>query len=74
MLTPTHRQLVTAGTRLSLLADVRSASPGATLELALFGDTKGGSLNTLRRSIPSGQRDADGCVRLRLDAVVPPGW
>ena len=73
VLTPTHRQLATAGTRLSLLADVRSASPGATLELALFGDTRGGSLTTLRTAIPSGERDADSCERVRLDAVLPPG-
>jgi poly-gamma-glutamate synthesis protein (capsule biosynthesis protein) len=73
VLTPTHRQLVPAGARLSLVVDVRHASPGATLELALFGDTKGGSLTTLRTAIPSGDRGADDCRRVRLDAVVPPG-
>ena len=73
VLTPTHRQLVPAGTRLSLVADVRHASPGATLELALFGDTEGGSLTTLTTPIPSGDQDADGCRRVRLDTVVPPG-
>ena len=73
VLTPTHRQLAEAGTSVSLLADVRHASPGATLELALFGDTKGGSLRTLRTPIPAGDQDVDGCRRVRLDAVVPPG-
>lgn len=73
VLTPTHRQLVHAGTSLSLLAHVRGASEGATLELALFGDTRGGSSATLRTPVPAGDVDVDGCRRVRLDVVVPAG-
>jgi poly-gamma-glutamate synthesis protein (capsule biosynthesis protein) len=73
VLTSSHRQLVNAGARLSLIADVRRASPGANLELALYGDTKGGSLTTLRTPIPASDQDDDRCQRVRLDAVVPPG-
>ncbi|MCW2622643.1 MAG: hypothetical protein JWL64_2245 [Frankiales bacterium] len=73
VLTPTHRQLVAPGGSLSLLAAVRGASSGATLELALFTDTEGPSNATLRVRIPAGERDAGACEQVRLDAVLPPG-
>lgn len=73
VLTPAHRQLVVAGTRVSLLAKVRGASPGSSLELALFGDTSGPSGSTLKEPIQPGDHDEDACLQVRLDAVLPPG-
>lgn len=73
VLSPTHRQLVEPGGTLSLVADVRGASRGATLELALFPDTKGPSTSTLQVPFPTGDRPADRCRQVRIDAVLPPG-
>jgi hypothetical protein len=72
VLTPQHRQLVTPGTRLSLLADVRDASPGSTLELRWYGDTKGPSSAQVTLDLPEVDGDPD-CEAVRLDAVVPDG-
>jgi hypothetical protein len=73
VLSPTHRQLVSSGDTLSLVSGVRGASDGATLELALFPDTKGPSTSTLRVPVPGGDRGPDECRQVRLDAVVPEG-
>jgi poly-gamma-glutamate synthesis protein (capsule biosynthesis protein) len=70
--TPRHRQLVAPGTRLSLVADVRDASEGATLELRWYPDTRGGSSSTTAVAIPAGSYD-DGCRQVRIDATVPEG-
>lgn len=72
VLTPRHRQLVTPGTRLSLLADVRDASPGASLELRWYGDTKAPSSSQVALDLPEVDGGAD-CEAVRLDAVVPDG-
>ncbi len=73
VVSPKHRQLVTAGTRVSLLARVRAASPGSTLELRWYRDTKGGSSSGERIEIPVGSFASDACPLVRIDAVVPPG-
>jgi poly-gamma-glutamate synthesis protein (capsule biosynthesis protein) len=70
--TPRHRQLVAPGTRLSLVADVRDASEGATLELRWYPDTRGGSSSTTTVAIPPGAYD-DECRQVRIDATVPDG-
>ncbi|MGY1681021.1 CapA family protein [Geodermatophilus sp. SYSU D01176] len=70
--TPQHRQLVTPGTQLSLLAEVRDASEGATLELRWYPDTRGGSTSATAVPIPAGSYDDD-CRQVRIDATVPAG-
>ena len=71
--TPEHRQLVTPGTELSLLAEVRDASPGATLELRWYPDTRGGSTSATTLDIPVGSSDRSSCRQVRIDATVPEG-
>ncbi len=71
VVTPRHRQLVRPGTRLSLLADVRDASPGSTLELRWYRDTQGPSSSGLSVEIP--EPAPEECLPVRLDAVVPEG-
>lgn len=75
VLSPAHRQLLPRGESLnvSLLADVRRASAGGTLELALFKDTKGGSFTRHALPIPEGRHEAGACRRVRLDVAVPAG-
>jgi len=74
VLTPAHRQLVRSGTALSLVAEIRGASTGATLELALYGDTQGPSVTTLRATIPARATAASGaCQRVRIDTRIQPG-
>ncbi|MDP9396084.1 MAG: CapA family protein [Actinomycetota bacterium] len=73
VVSPRHRQLVTAGSRVSLLAAVRRASPGARLELRWYGDTKGASGAVESVEVPAGAHRAGRCALVRIDAVVPPG-
>ncbi len=70
--TPQHRQLVTPGAQLSLIADVRDASAGATLELRWYPDTRGGSTSTTSVSVPAGSYEQR-CRQVRIDATVPEG-
>ncbi|MBM7807973.1 poly-gamma-glutamate synthesis protein (capsule biosynthesis protein) [Geodermatophilus bullaregiensis] len=70
--TPEHRQLVTPGTQLSLVAEVGDASEGARLELRWYPDTRGGSTSTTAVEIPAGSHD-DACRQVRIDATVPDG-
>ena len=67
-----HRQLVTPGTQLSLVAEVRDASEGARLELRWYPDTRGGSTSTSAVEIPAGAYDEE-CRQVRIDATVPDG-
>lgn len=71
--TPIHRQLVTPGANLSVIAEVRDASPGATLELRWYSATQGPSNSVTTLQIPEGSYDEDSCVQVRLDATVPEG-
>ncbi|WP_448614391.1 CapA family protein [Modestobacter sp. URMC 112] len=71
--TPAHRQLVTPGTELSLLADVRDASAGAALELRWYGDTRGESTSAVSVPIPAGEYGNGSCRLVRIDATVPEG-
>ncbi len=73
IVTPEHRQLVTPGTELSLLAEVRDASVGATLELRWYPDTRGGSTSATTLDIPGGASEGDFCRQVRIDATVPAG-
>ncbi len=70
---PAHRQLVSPGSDLSLVADVRDASPGATLELRWYPAAQGGSTSVTSLPIPVLAEDRDGCTQIRLDATVPDG-
>lgn len=71
--TPAHRQLVTPGTEVSLMASVRDASAGATLELRWYPDTRGGSTSATSVPIPAGEHDSGSCLLVRIDATVPEG-
>ncbi len=71
--TPEHRQLVNAGDTLSLVADIRDASPGSTIELRWYPDTKGPSTTTTSAPIPAGTHSPDACQQVRIDATVPDG-
>ncbi len=75
VLTPAHRQPLPGGksVHVSVLADVRRATKGATLELALFRGMKGGSFSTYSTPIPVGESESDDCRRVRLDVAVPAG-
>lgn len=71
--TPAHRQMVTPGTTLSVLAEVRDASPGATLELRWYPATEGPSSSATTLQIPEGSYDEGSCAQVRIDAAVPAG-
>jgi poly-gamma-glutamate synthesis protein (capsule biosynthesis protein) len=71
--TPVHRQLVSPGTTLSVLAEVRDASAGATLELRWYPATEGASSSVTTLQIPEGSYDAGSCAQVRIDATVPVG-
>ncbi len=71
VLTPKHRQLVSAGMVLSLIAEVRGASSGATMELRWYPDTNGPSDASVTVRIPEGSHARDECQQMRLDATVP---
>jgi poly-gamma-glutamate synthesis protein (capsule biosynthesis protein) len=71
--TPEHRQLVSPGDALSLVADIREASPGSTIELSWYPDTKGPSTTATSAPIPAGTHSPDACQQVRIDATVPDG-
>ncbi|WP_207787468.1 CapA family protein [Actinomycetospora cinnamomea] len=71
--TPQHRQLTAPGTPLSLLVGVRDASPGSTVELRWYRDTRGGSSSVTSIPVPTTPRSDGPCALVRLDAVAPPG-
>jgi hypothetical protein len=73
LVTPVHRQRVTPGTTVSLLAEVRDASPGATLELRWYPATQGPSSSGTSLSIPVWSHDEDSCALVRIDETVPQG-
>nr|WP_277350825.1 CapA family protein [Rhodococcus sp. HNM0569] len=71
--TPGRRVGVEPGQQLSLLADVRSASPGSELELRWYDGFSGRSVGAVEVPVPEGDRASADCTQVRLDAVVPPG-
>lgn len=71
VLTPDHRQLVAAGTELTLLVDVREARGSGVLELRAYPDTKGPSSQVV--SVPVPRWSGDGCRTVRLDLTAPAG-
>ncbi|MDL9946916.1 CapA family protein [Gordonia sp. ABSL11-1] len=71
--TPGRRIGVAPGQRVSLLADVRSASPGSTLEIRWYSGFRGRSMATTTTAVPEGDRSRNGCLPVRLDATAPPG-
>lgn len=70
---PDDRVGVTAGQQVSLIADVRSASPGSELELRWYNSMTGKSTGSTEVAIPEGKSSSDECRQVRVDAVVPPG-
>jgi poly-gamma-glutamate synthesis protein (capsule biosynthesis protein) len=73
LVTPVHRQLVSPGTTVSLLVEVRDASPGATLELRWYPTTRGPSSGGTILSIPPGSHGKGSCALVRIDERVPEG-
>ncbi|EOM76159.1 hypothetical protein DW322_18480 [Rhodococcus rhodnii] len=71
--TPAGRVDVARGQHLSLLADVRSASPGSILEIRWYDGASGHSIGSDDIAVPERDRTSGGCAEVRLDAVVPPG-
>jgi hypothetical protein len=67
-----HRQQITAGSSLSLLAEVRGASRGGNIELSWYDGNRGESVGGIQVPIPESSADAE-CELVRIDAVVPPG-
>lgn len=67
-----HRQQITAGSSLSLLAEVRGASRGGSIELRWYDGNRGKSVGGIQVPIPESSADSD-CELVRIDAVVPPG-
>ena len=72
VLTPQHRQLVSAGMRLTLQAKVKRATRGGTIELRLYQDTMGASSDDVRARIAP-HRSGNRCAQVRLDVTVPAG-
>jgi hypothetical protein len=70
--TTRHRQQVTPGRSLSLVAEVRGASMGGSIELKWYGDNSGGSAGGVRIPVPESSADAE-CEVVRIDAEVPAG-
>jgi poly-gamma-glutamate synthesis protein (capsule biosynthesis protein) len=70
--TPAHRQAVSPGERLTLVADVGKASAGAVLELRWYAGASGSSTDTVAVDVPERLRRS-GCEQVRLDVTVPPG-
>ncbi|MFD4367962.1 CapA family protein [Rhodococcus sp. NPDC058521] len=71
--TPGRRVGVTEGQQVSLVADVRSASPGSQLELRWYNGFSGRSVGADEIVVPEGDRSRSDCTQVRVDAVVPPG-
>ena len=67
-----HRQQVAPGQSLTLLAEIRGASPGASLELSWYAANEGPSIGGNRVTIPQSPADAP-CETIRIDATVPDG-
>ncbi|NLE81236.1 MAG: CapA family protein [Rhodococcus sp.] len=70
---PGRRIGVGEGQDLSLLADVRSASPGSTLELLWYDAFSGKSVSSASIRVPGTDVDRGNCTQVRMDVVVPPG-
>ncbi|WP_189337475.1 CapA family protein [Arthrobacter sp. AFG7.2] len=67
-----HRQQITPGSSLTLLADVRGASAGGSIELSWYDGNKGKSVGGVQIPIPESSADT-ACELVRIDAVAPPG-
>lgn len=70
---PGHRVGVDEGQHVSVIVDLRSASPGSELELHWYNSATGESSGSVEVAIPEGKWSAGACRQVRLDAVVPPG-
>ncbi len=68
-----HRAPVTAGERLTLLADVRRAGTGAVLEVRWYPAMSGPSAAVSTLEVPEGRYDPTSCRQVRLDVTVPAG-
>ncbi|MFJ6374567.1 CapA family protein [Pseudarthrobacter oxydans] len=67
-----HRQQITPGSSLTLLAEVRGASKGGSIELSWYEGNKGPSTGGIQVPIPESPADST-CELVRIDAVAPPG-
>jgi hypothetical protein len=67
-----HRQQVTPGSSMSLLAEVRGASRGGSIELSWYDGNKGKSVGGVQVPIPESPADS-ACELVRIDAMAPPG-
>ncbi|MDR6790981.1 poly-gamma-glutamate synthesis protein (capsule biosynthesis protein) [Pseudarthrobacter oxydans] len=67
-----HRQQITPGSSLSLIAEVRGASKGGSIELSWYSGNKGPSSGGVQVPIPESSADS-ACEVVRIDAVAPPG-
>lgn len=70
---PAHRVPVRAGTSVSLLVDVRTASAGGVIQLKWYRGSKGESVSQAEVEIPEVRESATSCRLIRLNATVPRG-
>ncbi|MGD9960867.1 CapA family protein [Nocardioides sp.] len=70
--TTVHRQSIAPGTRLTLTAEVRQASAGASLEIRWYRGMAGGSSDVVSVPIPE-QGPRKDCTKVSFDVVAPPG-
>ena len=68
-----HRIPVTPGSRLTLVAQVRSASASGVIELHWYAGAKGPSVRVDRIAIPAGEHGPQECVQIRLDVTALDG-
>lgn len=67
-----HRQQVSAGQALTLIAEIRGATPGGSIELSWYTRSQGPSLTGIQVNIPQSSDDT-ACEIVRIDATVPEG-
>lgn len=68
-----HRIPVTPGSRLTLVAQVRSASASGVLELHWYAGAKGPSVRVDRVAVPAGEHGPQECTQVRLDVTAVDG-
>ncbi len=71
--TTSHRIPVTPGSRLTLVAQVRSASASGVLELHWYAGAKGPSVRVDRAAVPAGEHGPQECTQVRLDVTAVDG-
>lgn len=64
---------IPVGDQVSLLADVRRAEPGSSLEIHWYASTRGGSMDVSTIDLPNGSWSPSECESVRLDVERPVG-